>query len=173
MSPWMVLSAPRAFFEALRAEAVPAWSTPLAILALTVFVPNLVLTLIGSQQQSFLLTSLMIYVIFLIALIGFSALLSGIGWLRAQEIVAYSDLPFVIGSVAFGIVSLIAPGNVGLPIGSVLMLIALMMGWYRLYIGLEIMSNRAAALRAAIVAPVVAFLITGFSGTLFRLLGLA
>jgi hypothetical protein len=173
MSPWMVLSAPRAFFETLRAEVAPAWSTPLAMIALTVFVPNLVLTLIGSQQQSFLLTSLMIYVIFLIALIGFSALLSGTGWLRAQEIVAFSGLPFIIGSVAFGIVSLIAPGSVGLPIGSTLMLIALLMGWYRLYIGLEIMSNRAAALRAAIVAPVVAFLITGFSGALFRLLGLA
>jgi hypothetical protein len=170
----MVLSAPKAFFEALRGQTAPAWSTPLAILALTVFVPNLILTLIGAQQQYFLLTSLMIYVVFLVALIGFAALLSGIGWMRAQEIVAYSGLPFLIGSVAFGIVSLIVPGGTGLLIGSTLMLIALGMGWYRLYIGLEVMaSNRAVALRGAIVAPIVAFLITGFSGALFRLLGLA
>ena len=170
----MVLSAPKGFFEALRAQARPVWNTPLALIALTVFVPNLVLTLIGAQQASFLLTSLMIYVVFLVTLIGCSALLTSIGWTRAQEIVAYSGLTFVIGSVAFGIVSVIAPAGPGLVIGSTLMLIALGMGWYRLYIGLEVMAfNRAVALRTAIIAPVVAFLITGFSGTLFRWFGFA
>ena len=168
-----LLTSPKAFFTDLKAGAALGIGYAALMLGLVILVPNVALTLMGVQPQAFLLTSIAIYLIFFAALIGFTALLSsGAGFSRSLEVVAYSALPFLIAVTLLSSLSVF--GAAGVTIGQTLTLVGLLMGWYRLFVGLEVMSaSRAAALRGALLAPVAAFLAVGFSGLLLRLLGLA
>ena len=168
-----LLTSPKAFFVALKASAAPSLGAAALMLGLVILLPNVALTLMGVQPPEFLLTSIAIYLIFFVALIGFVTLLSsGAGLLRSLETVAYSALPFLIAVVLLALLSVL--GAFGVTIGQTLTLVGLLMGWYRLFVGLEVMSaSRAAALRGALLAPVAAFVAVGFSGLLLRLLGLA
>jgi hypothetical protein len=172
MSPLEVLTQPDTFFKALRERAGMDMTQPVMIVLLTLFVPNIMLTLIGQQPQAFLFTSVVIYTIFLSALFGFVLLFARITFPRALEVIGYSCLPFLIASVLFGTLSIL--GGVGLAVGQALMLAGLIMGWLRLYKGLEVMAGASGpALRGALISPVTSFLVVGFVGLLFRLIGLA
>jgi hypothetical protein len=168
-----LLTNPKGFFVALKASAGSSLGTPALMLGLVILVPNVALTVMNVQPQAFLLTSIAIYLIFFAALIGFTALLSGgAGVLRSLEVAAYSSVPFLIAVALLSALSVF--GAFGVTIGQTLALVGLLMGWYRLFVGLEVMSgSRAAALRGALLAPVAAFVTVGFSGLLLRWLGLA
>jgi hypothetical protein len=172
VSPLEVVTSPEEFFKRLREHSSNDVTLPAVLLLLAVFVPNMVLTLINQQPQAFLFTSVVIYLIFFAALLGFVVLLARLGFARTLEVVGYSTVPFLIASVLFGTLSIL--GATGLMIGQALMLAGLIMGWLRLYKGLEVMTDaRPLALRGAIASPLASFLVVGFSGLLFRLLGLA
>ena len=143
------------------------------MMGLVILVPNVALTVIGIQAIKFMPTSVTIYLIYFAVLIGFAALLpSGVGFSRSLEVVAYSGLPFLIAAVLLACLSVF--GEFGMTVGQILTLIGMLMGWVRLFVGLEVMSgSRWAALSGALLAPVAAFVAVGFSGLLLRLLGLA
>lgn len=168
-----LLTSPKAFFSDLKATSTSSLGYAALMLGLVIFVPNVALTLMGVQPQAFLLTSIVIYLIFFTALIGFATLLaSGAGFLRSLEVVAYSALPFLIAVVLLSILSVF--GAFGVTIGQTLTLVGLLMGWYRLFVGLEVMGgSRASALRGALLGPLLAFLAAGFSGVVLGWLGLA
>ena len=168
-----LLTSPKAFFTGLKASSSSSLGFAALMLGLVILLPNVALTLMGVQPPEFLLTSIVIYLIFFAALIGFATLLAGgTGLLRSLEVVAYSASPFLIAVVLLSALSVF--GAFGVTIGQTLTLVGLLMGWYRLFVGLEVMSaSRGAALRGALLAPLAAFLMVGFSGLLLRLLGLA
>ena len=173
MSLLELLTSPKAFFADLKMSSAVSVGYAALMLGLVIITPNVTLTLMGVQPQAFLLTSIVIYLIFFAALIGFTALLAGgTGLLRSLEVVAYSGLPFLIAVVLLSALSIF--GAFGVTLGQTLMLIGLLMGWYRLFVGLEVMSaSRGAAMRGALLAPLAAFLTVGFSGLLLGWLGLA
>ena len=156
-----LLTSPKAFFVSLKASSGSSLGMAALMLGLVILVPNVALTLMGVQPQAFLLTSIAIYLIFFAALIGFTALLSsGAGLLHSLEVVAYSALPFLIAVTLLSSLSVF--GQAGVTIGQTLTLVGLLMGWYRLFVGLEVMSaSRAAALRGALLGPLAAFLEIG------------
>ena len=168
-----LLTSPKAFFANLKLSSSSSLGAAALALGLVILVPNVALTLMGVQPSEFLLTSIVIYLIFFAALIGFTTLLaSGTGLLRSLEVVAYSALPVLIAVVLLSLLSVF--GAFGVTLGQTLTLVGLLMGWYRLFVGLEVMTaSRAAALRGALLGPLAAFLAVGFSGLLLRLLGLA
>ena len=172
MSPLELLTSPKAFFTDLKQSPASSLGAAFLMLGLVILLPNVVLTLMGVQPQAFLLTSIAIYLIFFTTLVGLAGVLaSGTGLLHALEVVAYSALPFLVAAVLLGGLSVF--GTFGVRLGQTLTLIGLLMGWYRLFVGFEVMSgSRGSALRGALLAPVLAFLAAGFSGLLLGLLGL-
>ncbi len=172
MSVLELLTSPKAFFADLKANSAANLGGAALMLGLVILVPNIALTLMGQQKQAFLLTSIVIYLIFFAVLIGLARLLvTGAGFVRSLEVIAYSAAPFLVTTTLLALLSVF--GEFGVRLGQTLTLIGLLMGWYRLFVGFEVMSeSRASALRGALLGPVLAFLAVGFSGLLLSLLGL-
>ncbi len=173
MSVLDLLTSPKAFFSDLKTTSASSLGYAALMLGLVILVPNIALTLMGVQPQAFLLTSIVIYLIFFAVLIGLAGLLvTGAGFVRWLEVVAYSALPFLVTTTLLALLSVF--GEFGVRLGQTLTLIGLLMGWYRLFVGLEVMSeSRTSALRGALLGPVLAFLAAGFSGVVLGWFGLA
>ncbi len=172
MNPLEILRAPKGFFEALRTQP-PRAATPSLLIGLTVVLPILILALVDPGTLRTWLVSLILGISFLGAIaLGIVLFAPGVSFVRALEIVGYSALPFVIAVLVFGLLSLL--GQAGQAVGQGLTVGAAAMGWYRLFVGLEVMTgSRSLAWRGAILIPILAFVFTGFvPGLLLRLLGL-
>jgi hypothetical protein len=172
MSLLEVLRNPKAFFVWLKSEPVNtgmAW----VILGAAMVLPNAVLMVANFMQPNLLLVSLVVAAIFLGALIGFVALSArGAQPARALEVVAYSLLPFTVATLVFGLLTVLGP--LGIVVGQGLLFGATLMGWYRLYLGLEVMTGeQRPAVLGALLGPIGAVLFTFFvPGLLLRAFGL-
>ncbi|NJK44876.1 MAG: hypothetical protein HC933_11825, partial [Pleurocapsa sp. SU_196_0] len=125
------------------------------------------------MQANLLFVSVIVAAIFVGALLAFVTVLArGAEAPRTLEVVAYSFVPFLLGVGVFGLLTVF--GATGIVIGQGLLLGAVLIGWYRLYMGLEIMTGTPTkALLGAVLGPLAALLFTFLvPGLLLRLLGL-
>jgi hypothetical protein len=172
MSVVEVLRSPKDFFQWLKSQP-PNTAMAWVILGAAMVLPNAVLMVANFMGPNLLLVSLIVAAIFVGALIGFVTLLArGAQSPRTLEVVAYSFVPFTVGTLLFGLLTVL--GQLGIVVGQGLLFGATLMGWYRLYLGLEVMTGeQRPALLGALLGPLGAVLFTFFvPGLLLRLFGL-
>ncbi len=154
---------PRAFFHDLR-DRDPNLFGPIRVSVIVVLLANLIFVMFFDFQNkgAWFVRQVSLGLVGVIVVIALVRIIAGFAVAhRAPEIVGYSLTPVLYGLLVFGTLGFFVPF-----LGQIVMLVALGMSLYFVWIGVDELIGRAQAWRVVLIAPVLTVVVLYALGAL-------